>query len=158
MGPLPSIGWPSTLTTRPSIALPTGTSRILPVVRTWSFSLIAVTSPRSTAPTSSSSRFCTKPETIRPSEATNSRSSPDIAPLRPSIRAIPSPICTTVPVSRDSTLVLMASSCLRSAASIDCAVISVTSIHLHLSFSEQCEPCRTACGRSHRHIGRQCSG
>ena len=46
-----------------------------------------------------------------------------------------------MPISRASTLVSMASSCLRSAASIDCAVISVTSIHLHrFSFLSTCEP------------------
>ena len=34
IGPLPSTGWPSALTTRPSSPLPTGTCSSLPVVRT----------------------------------------------------------------------------------------------------------------------------
>ncbi len=36
IGPLPSIGWPSELTTRPSSSGPTGTSRMRPVVFTVS--------------------------------------------------------------------------------------------------------------------------
>ena len=39
IGPLPSIGWPSALTTRPTSASPTGTSAILPVRLTVSPSL-----------------------------------------------------------------------------------------------------------------------
>src|SRR5574343_2097124 len=34
IGPLPSIGWPSVLTTRPRSSLPTGSSRMRPVVLT----------------------------------------------------------------------------------------------------------------------------
>ena len=34
MSPLPSMGWPKELTTRPSIASPTGTAAILPVALT----------------------------------------------------------------------------------------------------------------------------
>ena len=132
MGPLPSMGWPSGFTTRPSMALPAGTSTIRPVVRTWSFSLIAVTSPRSTAPTSSSSRFWARPYTVLPPSPMNSSSSPAMASRRPSTRAMPSPTWMTVPTSRDSTLTFSCSSCFFSASSMDCAVISVTSIHLHL--------------------------
>ena len=40
IGPLPSIGWPSGLTTRPSSASPTGTCTMRPVLRTCSPSLI----------------------------------------------------------------------------------------------------------------------
>ena len=40
IGPLPSIGWPSGLTTRPSSASPTGTEAMRPVRRTLSPSLI----------------------------------------------------------------------------------------------------------------------
>ena len=36
IGPLPSIGWPSALTTRPSISSPTGTEMMRPVRLTWS--------------------------------------------------------------------------------------------------------------------------
>ena len=42
IGPLPSIGWPSALTTRPSISSPTGTEMMRPVRLTGSPSLIAV--------------------------------------------------------------------------------------------------------------------
>src|SRR5207302_10534061 len=41
IGPLPSIGSPNALTTRPTSASPTGTWMILPVVRTWSPSLMS---------------------------------------------------------------------------------------------------------------------
>ena len=63
MSPLPSSGLPSGSTTRPSSAWPTGTSTTLPVVRTWSPSLIAEASPRMTAPTVSSSRLRAMPIT-----------------------------------------------------------------------------------------------
>ena len=42
MGPLPSMGWPSALTTRPISASPTGTDMMRPVRRTSSPSLISV--------------------------------------------------------------------------------------------------------------------
>ena len=42
IGPLPSSGWPRTLTARPSNPLPTGTCNSLPVVRTSSPSLMLV--------------------------------------------------------------------------------------------------------------------
>ena len=60
-GPFPSIGCPRAFTTRPSIASPTGTSTTLPVVFTISPSLIFLWSPKSTAPTLSSSRLSTMP-------------------------------------------------------------------------------------------------
>ena len=63
IGPLPSIGRPSGSTTRPSSAWPTGTSTTRPVVLTVSPSLMAVESPRMTAPTVSSSRFRAMPIT-----------------------------------------------------------------------------------------------
>jgi hypothetical protein len=61
MAPLPSMGWPSAFTTRPSSSSPTGTEMIRPVRLTMSPSLISVYSPRSTAPTLSSSRFSAMP-------------------------------------------------------------------------------------------------
>ena len=60
-GPLPSSGWPSALTTRPSSSSPTGTEMIRPVRRTTSPSLIRVNSPSSTTPTLSSSRLSAMP-------------------------------------------------------------------------------------------------
>ena len=51
IGPLPSMGCPSALTTRPSSSSPTGTEMMRPVRLTMSPSLISVYSPRSTAPT-----------------------------------------------------------------------------------------------------------
>ena len=48
IGPLPSTGWPSELTTRPSIASPTGTEMMRPVRLTWSPSFSASNSPSRT--------------------------------------------------------------------------------------------------------------
>ena len=50
-GPLPSIGSPSELTTRPISSGPTGTSRMRPVHLTVSPSVMCSYSPRTTAPT-----------------------------------------------------------------------------------------------------------
>ena len=77
IGPLPSIGWPSALTTRPTISSPTGTEMMRPVRLTVSPSLISVEWPRSTAPTLSSSRFSAMPNT----PCGNSSISPAIARL-----------------------------------------------------------------------------
>jgi len=79
IGPLPSIGCPNALTTRPNIASPTGTSTTRPVVFTVSPSLIFFWLPSNTAPTLSSSRFNTIPYT----SPGNSKSSPCIALSRP---------------------------------------------------------------------------
>ena len=76
-------------------------------------------------------RFC-MPMIVEPSEVSNSKSSPAIAPRRPSTRAIPSPTWATVPTSRDSALVLIASSCDRRTASMLLAVISAITLHLQL--------------------------
>ena len=94
----PSIAWPNALTTRPSRSSPTGTSTILPVRFTVSPSLISVSLPIKTAPTCSSSRFSTIPYT----SCGNNSNSPDMAFSSPWIRAIPSPIVITVPVSATS--------------------------------------------------------
>ena len=79
IGPLPSIGWPSALTTRPTSASPTGTSMMRAVRRTSSPSLIARSSPRSTTPTLCSSRFIAMPKT----PPGNSSSSPNMTFSQP---------------------------------------------------------------------------
>ena len=63
IGPLPSIGSPSGLTTRPSRPLPTGTSTISPSRRTSSPSEIWASEPNITMPTLSRSRFRAMPFT-----------------------------------------------------------------------------------------------
>ena len=87
MGPFPSIGWPRALTTRPSSSSPTGTEMMRPVRFTGSPSLMARYSPRSTAPTLSSSRFSAMPKT----PCGNSSISPAMARSQPCTRAMPSP-------------------------------------------------------------------
>ncbi len=61
IGPLPSIGWPSALTTRPISSGPTGTSRMRPVHLTVSPSEMCSYSPKITEPTESRSRFSARP-------------------------------------------------------------------------------------------------
>ena len=61
MGPLPSSGWPSGLTTRPISASPTGTSTMRPVRLTVSPSLMWEYGPKMTAPMLSSSRLRAMP-------------------------------------------------------------------------------------------------
>ena len=75
----PSIGSPSALTTRPSIAFPTGTSNRELVLLTVSPSLTSVSSPNSTQPTLSSSKLKTIPITL----LGNRISSPAIALANP---------------------------------------------------------------------------
>ena len=74
-GPLPSTGWPSAFTTRPTSASPTGTSAMRPVRLTTSPSRTASKLPSSATPTLSSSRFSTRPTTPLP----KSSNSPAIA-------------------------------------------------------------------------------
>jgi len=93
MGPLPSIGWPSELTTRPSSSGPIGTERILPVVLTVSPSVMCSYSPRITAPTESRSRLSARPNVF----FGNSSISPCITSERPWMRQMPSVTDTTVP-------------------------------------------------------------
>jgi hypothetical protein len=57
IGPLPSIGWPSAFTTRPTRASPTGIDMMRRVRLTSSPSRIRLDSPISTTPTESSSRL-----------------------------------------------------------------------------------------------------
>ena len=61
IGPLPSIGLPRPSTTRPSKALPTGTSTMVPVRLTTSPSRIVRSSPKITTPTLSLSRLSAMP-------------------------------------------------------------------------------------------------
>src|SRR5439155_22362106 len=103
IGPLPSIGWPSALTTRPFSSGPTGTSRMRPVHLTVSPSEMCSYSPRITAPTESRSRFSARPKDGWPSlPAGNSSISPAIASDRPWTRTMPSVTETTVPWLRMS--------------------------------------------------------
>src|SRR5512133_3709762 len=105
IGPLPSMGWPSALTTRPISSGPTGTSRIRPVHLTVSPSEMCSYSPRITAPTESRSRFSARPNVAAPPGAGgNSSISPAIASDRPCTRQMPSATETTVPWLRMSAL------------------------------------------------------
>src|SRR5437660_1668129 len=98
MGPRPSIGSPSGLTVRPSSSGPTGTSTMLPVVRTSSPSLMCSYLPRTTARTWSSSRLRARPSTS-PGNCTISLA---MTPVRPKIWTIPSPTLMTRPTSADT--------------------------------------------------------
>ena len=103
IGPLPSIGWPSALTTRPFSSGPIGTSRMRPVHLTVSPSEMCSYSPRITEPTESRSRFSARPKVGEPSGAAgNSSISPCIASDRPWMRQMPSVTETTVPSLRMS--------------------------------------------------------
>ena len=92
-GPLPSIGSPSALTTRPSTPSPTGTDKMSPVARTVWPSSMASTSPRTTAPIDSSSRLRARPKV----PSSNWSSSLTAASGRPETRAMPSPTSSTRP-------------------------------------------------------------
>src|SRR5436309_731024 len=98
IGPRPSSALPSGSTTRPSSASPTGTLATRPVRRTGWPSLISCHSPKSAVPTSSSSRLKARPTT----PWSNSSISIATAFSSPYTRAMPSPICRTVPTSARS--------------------------------------------------------
>ena len=100
IGPRSSMGMPSGSTTRPSSASPTGTWMTFPVRRTVSPSLMRVSSPSSTTPTLSSSRFSARPVT----SLGNSSISRDTHDWRPWTRAMPSPTWRTLPTSSTSTV------------------------------------------------------
>src|SRR3954469_11488865 len=91
-GPCPSRGFPSGSTTRPSSASPTGTEATFPERRTGSPSLIRSQSPKSAAPTLSSSRLKARPTT--PWSSSSISSARQFS--RPWMRAMPSPTCRTV--------------------------------------------------------------
>src|SRR6185436_6188860 len=96
IGPLPSIGAPSELTTRPSSSGPIGTERIFPVHFTVSPSVMCSYSPRITEPTESRSRLSARPNVF----FGNSSISPCMTSERPWTRQIPSVTDTTVPCVR----------------------------------------------------------
>src|SRR5438309_5433723 len=120
-GPLPSIGCPSALTTRPSSSSPTGTEMMRPVRLTRSPSLISLNSPSSTAPTLSSSRFSAMPNT----PCGNSSISPAIALSTPWMRAMPSPIEMMLPTSATSTSTAKLPICSRMILEISSALMSM---------------------------------
>src|ERR687894_1877570 len=93
ISPRPSRGSPSGLTTRPRRASPTGTERMFPVALTAWPSSMWPTSPSTTAPIESSSRFRARPR-VPPS---NSSSSLTAAPGSPLTRAMPSPTSSMRP-------------------------------------------------------------
>ena len=107
IGPLPSKGWPSGLTTLPSISFPTGTSTTRPVLLAISPSLISLVSPNKTSPTLSSSRFKAIPNTSFGS-ATNSEL---ITFSRPDALATPSPTSIISPTSETSIVLSYFSNC-----------------------------------------------
>ncbi len=120
IGPLPSIGSPNVLITRPHIPSPTLMEAILPVRFTLSPSLISLLSPINTTPTLSSSRFRAMAFTPFP----NSTSSPERTLFNPYTRAIPSPTWRTVPTSSRLAPALKLLSCWRSIAEISSGLIS----------------------------------
>ena len=147
IGPLPSIGWPSALTTRPSISSPTGTEMMRPVRLTGSPSLIAVYSPSSTVPTLSSSRFSAMPNT----PCGNSSISPAMARWQPCTRAMPSPSDTTVPTSATSTATAKLPICSRIILEISSALIVIVQPTLCAAVRAASSRCRrTPCCRSSR--------
>src|SRR5215207_1343669 len=96
--PLSSSGRPSGSTRRPSSSSPTGISSSRAVRLTVSPSTILSQSPKSTAPTLSSSRFSARPITSCGSSSISSA----MQLSRPWTRAMPSPISSTVPTSERS--------------------------------------------------------
>ena len=98
MSPLSSSGRPRGSTRRPSNSSPTGISSSLPVRFTVSPSETLSHSPKSTAPTLSSSRLSASPTTSWGSSSISS----DMQLSTPWMRAIPSPISSTVPTSERS--------------------------------------------------------
>ena len=118
-GPLPSMGSPSALTTRPIKASPTGIDKMRPVARTTCSSSIPSTEPSTTAPMVSSSRFIARPTV----PSANSNSSFTLAEGRPDTRAMPSPTSTTRPTCSAPTVGLYSVTCLRRASVISLALM-----------------------------------
>ena len=154
MGPLPSIGSPSALTTRPRRASPTGTVWIRPVALTVCSSSRLSTSPRTTAPIVSSSRFSARPNV----PSSNSSSSLTAAPGRPDTRAIPSPTSTIRPIcsvwtSEVYSTTWRSSAAVISLASIVSSVITLLPLRLPMgrtlpaSDSLSSQPPGTRCSR-----------
>src|ERR1700741_5283910 len=95
MSPLPSSGWPSGETMRPSRPSPTGISSSLLVRLTVSPSTIRSQGPNSTAPTLSDSRLSARPVTSCGSSSISNA----LQFSRPWMRAMPSATDRTVPTS-----------------------------------------------------------
>ena len=114
MGPLPSMGTPRGLTTRPKRASPTGTSAMRPVRLASSPSRIRVSSPNNTHPTLSASRLRAIP--IMP--LGNATSSLVCTLPNPCTRATPSPTCCTRPLSYTSISIWESRICCLSRAEI----------------------------------------
>src|ERR671919_2432907 len=95
MSPLPSSGWPSGETIRPSSCSPTGISSSRSVRLTVSPSTILSHGPNSTAPTLSDSRLSARPVTSCGSSSISNASQFS----RPWMRAMPSATERTVPTS-----------------------------------------------------------
>src|SRR3954447_21956398 len=98
ISPLPSSGWPSGSTMRPSSSSPTGISSSLSVRLTVSPSTTCSHGPNSTAPTLSDSRFSARPVTSCGSSSLSNAWQFS----RPCTRAMPSPTESTVPTSVSS--------------------------------------------------------
>src|SRR3954447_6869803 len=125
MSPLSSSGRPSGSTRRPSSSGPTGISSSLPVRFTVSPSETLSHSPKSTAPTLSSSRFSARPTTSWGSSSI----SRDMQLSIPWMRAIPSPISRTVPTSeRSAESVSMPSIRSRRIDAISSGLISIAAV------------------------------
>ena len=143
IGPLPSIGSPSALTTRPRRASPTGTVWIRPVALTVCSSSRLSTSPRTTAPMVSSSRLRASPSV----PSSNSSSSFTAAPGRPETRAMPSPTSTIRPICSVPTAGVYSATLRCSAAVISLASIVSSAINLlPLSVSSFRSPAWRRCG------------
>jgi len=121
--PLPSIGSPKVLITRPKRPSPTFMEAILPVRLQRSPSLSSFESPNNTTPTLSSSRLRTIPMTVQ-FGFSNTTNSPEQAFWRPYTRAMPSPTNKTVPVSSNSVFESKLCNCWRSIAVTSDGLIS----------------------------------
>ncbi len=106
IGPLPSIGSPSMLMTRPNSPSPTGMEATSPVRFTDMFSVMLFTRSSNTTPTLLSSRLRATPF----APFSNSTSSLLRTFSRPYTCATPSPAVSTVPTSSNLTFELMFSS------------------------------------------------
>src|SRR4051794_38184009 len=128
IGPLPSIGFPSASTTRPSRPGPTGTSTMEPVRETVSPSRICLSSPKITTPTLSVSRFSAIPGGRAAGKAPFS---PAMTFCSPNTRAMPSPTDSTWPVSATLASVSNAAICFFRISEISAGRVSLLRGSLH---------------------------
>ncbi len=152
IGPLPSMGCPRALITRPTMSSPTGTDMMRRVRLTSSPSLIFAKSPMSTAPTESSSRLRAMPIT----PWGRSSSSPAMQRSRPWMRAMPSPRDRMVPTSETSTPALKPPSCSR-------MILVISSARMSIQSPKLCPPAvhaarAAASARCRRRRGLPCGG